>query len=166
MFTDNEILLDRVPCFYFYYTLTTTTNIMFSIITNHKTVDDTEKICKKFQALHFESNKHNFQNHVYQCNAPCLNLRRCNVFFKQHTLANVGNTRHLFLLILYSQPKKKLQEIIMKIVIVTTEIQTVALSFTIVQYAAVTRVRNSLIPHFLFDIVNNCSLITTISPYA
>ena len=107
MFTDNEILLDRVPCFYFYYTLTTTTKIMFSIITNHKTVDDTEKNCKKFQALHFESNKHNFQNHVYQCNAPRLNLRRCNVFFKQHTLANVGNTRHLLLLIWYFQPKKK-----------------------------------------------------------
>ena len=99
VFTANEILLDRVPCFYFYYTLTTTTKVMFSIITNHKTVDDTEKNCKKFQALHFESNKHNFQNHVYQCNAPCLNLRRCNVFFKQHTLANVGNTRHLLLLI-------------------------------------------------------------------
>ena len=33
--------------------------------------------------------------------------------------------------------------------------KTLALSFTIVQYAATVRVRNSPIPHFLFDIVNN-----------
>ena len=42
----------------------------------------------------------------------------------------------------------------------------VALSFTIVQYAAVTRVRNFPIHHFLYDIVNNCTIITNASPYA
>ena len=54
----------------------------------------------------------------------------------------------------------------MKIVIVTTEIQTVPLFFTIMQYAAVIRVRNSPISHFLFDIANNCTIRTTVSPLA
>ena len=83
------------------------------------------------------------------------------IYFKQHTLANAVNTNDYLLLILYFQPKKVTRDHNEDNVIVTTEIQTLALSFTFVQYAANIKVRNSSIPHFLLGIVNNCTIITT-----
>ena len=54
------------------------------------------------------------------------------IYLKQHTLANAVSTNGFLLLILYFQPKKVTRDHSEDNVIVTTESQTLALSFTIV----------------------------------
>ena len=49
----------------------------------------------------------------------------------------------------------------MQIVIATARMKALALSFTLVQYDAVTRFRSSA-PKFILDVVNNSTVITVI----
>ena len=48
--------------------------------------------------------------------------------------------------------------------IATTRMKALALSFTLVQYDAVTGVRNSSAPKFILDVVNNSTVMIFIGP--
>ena len=48
--------------------------------------------------------------------------------------------------------------------IATTRMKALALSFTLVQYDAVTGVRNSSAPKFILDVVNNSAVMIFIGP--
>ena len=123
VFTVTELVLDRILCSYFYYTLTTTTKIMFSIISSYETVDHTEEIIRNFRQLSLtviSAILKIFNNDV------SLPVKICIVVafsLKQHRLAIVGNTRHFLLLILYFQPKKITRDHNEDNVILTTERQ-------------------------------------------
>ena len=123
MFTVTELVLDRILCSYFYYTVTTTTKIMFSIISSNETVDQTEKIIRNFRhpsLIVINAILKIFNSDVL---LPVKIYIAVAFYLNQYTLANVVNTKHFLLLILYFQLKKVKRDHNEDNVIVTTERQ-------------------------------------------